>query len=345
MVERYRALALQMSCHAVNDLRSAEDARSRMRASIARMGRQIAASRAFIGEDCRLVVLPEYTFSGHPLGESFEEWIAKACLTPGGEEEDAIAAIAQRQGIHLAVNAYATDAVFPGLYFQVSLLFGATGSTLLRYRRLNSMFAPTPHDVWSRFLDAYGHDAAFPVAHTDLGAIAAIASEEILYPEVARALALRGAEVFVHSTSEAGSPAVTQKDVAKRARAQENMAYVISANSAGIEGSPIPGASTDGGSQIVDPSGAVLVQAGSGESMVATAAIDLAALRAERRRPGMGNVLARQRLELYAATYGGSIYPADTLEGSVPRLAGVRQVPGAARRRRRHRGAARDRGR
>ena len=104
---------------------------------------------------------------------------------------------------------------------------------VLRYRRLLSMFAPSPHDVWDRYLDHYGLEGVFPVADTEIGRLAAIASEEILYPEIARALAFRGAEVFVHSSSEIGSPLGTAKDVAKRARAWENMAYVVSANTAG----------------------------------------------------------------------------------------------------------------
>jgi hypothetical protein len=58
------------------------------------------------------------------------------------------------------------------------------------------------------------------------------------------------------------------------------------------------------------------VEAGFGESSVACAEIDLAALRRYRRRPGMGNLLSRQRLELFAAVYGGApIYPANTLLG------------------------------
>ena len=43
---------------------------------------------------------------------------------------------------------------------------------------------------------------------------------------------------------------------------------------------------------------------------------DLAALRRYRRRPGMGNLLSRQRLELFAPVYGGEpVYPANTLLG------------------------------
>jgi predicted amidohydrolase len=178
------------------------------------------------------------------------------------------------------------------------------------------MFAPTPHDVWDRYLDLYGLDGVFPVAKTSIGRLGAIASEEILYPEIARALALRGAEVLLHSTSEVGSPALTPKDIAKRARAIENLAYVVSANSAGFIDSDLPANSTDGMSKIVDFLGDVRAQAGFGESSVACAEIDLAALRRYRRRPGMGNLLSRQRLELFAPIYGGTpVYPANTLLG------------------------------
>ena len=51
-----------------------------------------------------------------------------------------------------------------------------------------------------------------------------------------------------------------------------------------------------------------------GESMCANAEIDLSALRRYRRRPGMPNLLARQRLELFADTYGGDpVHPKNSL--------------------------------
>ena len=174
---------------------------------------------------------------------------------------------------------------------------------MLRYRRLNSMFAPTPHDVWSKYLDVYGLDGVFPIARTEIGNLAAIASEEILYPEIARAHALRGAEVFVHSSSEIGSPLDTPKMIAKQARAFENMAYVVSANTAGIGGTALPAASADGNSMLVDYKGRVVAESNSGETFTAFADVDLAGLRAHRRKPGMTNMLARQRNALFAAAY------------------------------------------
>ena len=83
---------------------------------------------------------------------------------------------------------------------------------------------------------------------------------------------MRGAEVFVHSTSEAGSPSVSTKELARRARAAENLAYVVSANSASLEGIPVPAQSTSGMSKIVDYYGQIMAEASpGGESMVANA--------------------------------------------------------------------------
>jgi predicted amidohydrolase len=252
------------------------------------------------------------------MGESIEAWRHKACVAIDGPQYAAVGAIAQRHRIYLCLNAYETDPHFPALYFQASVIFGPTGDPVLRYRRLISMFAPTPHDVWDAYLDRYGYEGVFPVARTEIGALACIASEEILYPEVARCLAVRGAEVFLHSTSEVYGPGQSPKEVAKRARAIENLAYVVSANSAGMTGTAIPEQSVDGGSKLIDHRGLVLVDAGPGETMSAFGAVDLAALRAERRRPGMGNVLARQRFELFAPTYAShAIYPANSI-GSAP---------------------------
>lgn len=174
---------------------------------------------------------------------------------------------------------------------------------------------------WEPYLDRYGIEGVFPVAKTAIGNLAAIASDEILFPGVARCMALRGAEIFLHSTSEVYGEARSPKEVAKLSRAVENMAYVVSANTAGIANTPILEASVDGGSKIIDYQGRVLVETGAGESMAAFAEIDLAALRRYRRRGGIKDLLSRQRLDAYAQLYqAAAIYPANTMtEGSVER--------------------------
>jgi predicted amidohydrolase len=317
-VTSYYALALQLTCRAVSKVAGREEARSIMRDSIDRIGQQIAASLKFIGPDCRLVVLPEYFLTGFPMGDTIEAWLDKAALEIDGPEYKQLGRIAQDSQVFIAGNAYEADENFPSLYFQTSFLLDPSGEVVLRYRRLNSLMTPTPHDVWDKYLETYGLDGVFPVARTEIGNLAAVASDEILFPEVARCFAMRGAEVLLHSSSEAAATE-TPKDTAKLSRAVENSVYVVSSNSAGIEDIDIPVSSTDGGSKIIDHRGLVLTQTGPGESMAAYAEIDLDALRRFRRRPGMTNLLSRQRFEAYAESYSkASSYPPNTLLNGVP---------------------------
>jgi predicted amidohydrolase len=309
----YAALALQTSCKAINHCNSRSEAQTEMLFSIERISRQIRASKAFIGAQVKLVVLPEYFLTGFPMGETITGWAEKAAIDMAGEIYDALSTAAQTNQVYLSGNVYEKDTHFPDLYFQTSFIIDPQGEVILRYRRLISMFAPTPHDVLDKYLDIYGADSLFPVAKTPLGNLACVASEEILYPEITRSLALRGAEVICHSSSEIGSPLMTPKNIAKLARAYENHLFVVSANSAGIANIDIPEFSTDGGSKIVDFHGHVLAEAAAGESMVANADIDIAALRHHRQRPSMFNILSRQRLELFRLTYNHQIYPPNTL--------------------------------
>lgn len=319
----YAAIALQLAARSIERCPDRASARAQIQTMIAEMGEKLKGAAIFTaqfgGSPVKLVVLPEYLFTSYPGRISIPDFADKAAWEMDGPEYAALGRIAQAEGVFLAGNAYEVDPHFPGIYFQTSFVVGPSGDVVLRYRRLNSMFAPTPHDVWSQYLDIYGLDGVFPVARTEIGNLAAIASEEILYPEIARAHALRGAEIFVHSSSEKGSPLPTHKAIAKRARAIENLAYVVSANTAGIEGTSLPLASADGNSMIVDFHGNVLVESNSGETFTSAADIDLAGLRAARRKPGMTNYLARQRTELFAAAYASVVvHPCDSLIGVVP---------------------------
>ncbi|ASR51007.1 nitrilase-related carbon-nitrogen hydrolase [Blastomonas fulva] len=321
----YAAVAMQLAARSVERAPDRGAARAQILGMIGEVETKIRSARIFIeqygGHPVKLAVLPEYLFTSYPGRISIPDFAALAAFEMQGEEYEALGKVAQNLKLYLAGNAYEVDPNFPGLYFQASFLIAPSGDVVLRYRRLNSMFAPTPHDVWSKYLDVYGLDGVFPVARTEIGNMAAIASEEILYPEIARAHALRGAEIFLHSSSEIGSPIDTNKAIAKRARAFENLAYVVSANTAGIEGTGLPLASADGNSQIVDWKGRVVAESNSGETFTAFADIDLNALRTARRTPGMTNYLARQRLELFAAAYGTVRHPADgMLEGGAVKV-------------------------
>ena len=314
----YSALALQMDCRAVNTLPDREAVDVAMHSTLARVDQLIAGSKGFIstfsGDALKLVVLPEYFLTSFPMGESISEWRDKACIAMDGPEYHRMGQIARERGVYLSGNVYELDPHFPDLYFQTSFIISDEGEVILRYRRLISMFAPTPHDVLTEYIKAYGEESLFPVVETPLGRLACVASEEILYPEVSRALATRGAEVLLHSSSEVGSPRPTPKNIAKCARAYENMCYVVSSNTSAIHDSPVPENSTQGHSQIVDFKGQVMTEAYTGESMVGNGLIDIERLREARAKPAMTNMLARQRLSLFRSTYAADqFYPADNL--------------------------------
>ncbi len=319
----YLAAALQMRAWSVEQAADTAAARAGMQAMIARVDRELSGLKAFVerfsGQPLKLVVLPEYLFSSFETGRT-ADFRARAAFDPDGADYQALGAVARRHGLFLSGNAYETDPHFPMLTFQASFIIAPSGETILRYRRLYSLYTATPHDVWSEYQKHYSHDQIFPVADTEIGRLACIASEEILYPEIARTLALKGAEVLLHASSEQGSMLATPKQIARRARAFESIAYVVSANTAGIEGGGLAGASADGNSAIVDWRGLVLAESLSGENANAFAEIDIGAVRRARAKPGMANTLARQRLEMVRETYAGTVWPADTLiENGEPR--------------------------
>ena len=309
----YTALALQTRCVGVNGL-NVDDGRALMMQSATRITGQVSACKALLGANLRLVVLPEYILTGFPMGESLSEWRALAALERNGPEYEVLQRSAQSSKVYLGFNAYDRDPNFSDLYFQVCVVIGPNGDIVLRYHRLISMFAPSPIDVWDKFLDLYGFDAVFPTADTEIGRLACIASEEILYPEITRMAAMNGAEVLLHMTGEISSTISTAKEICRQARAVENAAYVVSANAASLEAGQVPIATTDGMSKIIDDRGLVLAAAGQGETLSANSEIDLGALRRRRRAVGMSAMLARIPSEAVGLGYQGRpSHPSNTL--------------------------------
>ena len=322
-IRDYIAVGMQLSCPTVNSCASHAEARDSMNKTIDKIEAKIFGTKKFLGDDVRLIVLPEYFMTSFPIREDIRQWREKAAIAREDELFDRLGSICRKNDLFLSGNYYEKDDNFPDIYFQSSFILDEMGQMILNYRRLNSMYSVTPHDVLDRYLEIYGYDALFPVADTKLGRLACIASEEILYPEVARCLMAKGAEVFLHSSSEIGSATLSKKNIAKRARAIENLAYVISANSAGIINGLVPDQSTDGHSQIVHYEGHVLAEALTGESIVANHFLSIRSLRQYRQTVGMKNYIARQRFELYADTYkNSSFYPPNTfLKENLPKSA------------------------
>lgn len=309
----YIGVALQVSVKGVNRCTDRASSRARINENIRRIAEYTTTAAAFLkffyGLPVRLVALPEYAVTGFPMKESVQEWRDRACLEQNGPEYEVLGKLAQDNNLFLSGNVYEIDPHFPELYFQTCFIIGPSGNVILRYRRLTSCFEPTPHDVWDKYLDIYGEDAIFPVAKTEIGNLGTIASEEILYPEITRCIVMRGAEVILHPTSEPGSAERTIKESCRLARAIENQVFVVAANTATIDDTPIPPYTCSAMSKIVDFNGHILAEAAQGgEAFNSNAVMDIGALRRTRRRTAMSNVMSRQPFDIYASTYARARY-------------------------------------
>jgi predicted amidohydrolase len=260
----------------------------------------------------KLVVLPEFVFQGPPRASPVSQWIEKACTTIPGPITDQLAQLARRRGIYIAGNHFEVDPRWPDRYFNSSFLLDDMGEVILRYRRINTASWTSPHDILNDYREAYGEAGIFPVVETPLGCLAIFPCGEIVVPELARVLMMRGAEVLLHPDNGAVTP---RGEAAKICRAAENMCYLISANVAGGIGFSADGSELGGRSQIVDFNGDKLAaDAGATENTSVSALIDIAALRAARRDTNMGNMLLRSRFEMYRDYYAkAKFYPANGL--------------------------------
>ncbi|MDX2224471.1 MAG: nitrilase-related carbon-nitrogen hydrolase [Rhodospirillaceae bacterium] len=310
----WKATCMQTDNNIVNDATTRAEAMAIINRSLDRWEQLLKTTVMRGGPLKQLCLFPEFNLQGFPLHENSEQWIDKACLDiPGSKEIERLQKMAQGLGIYLGANAYERDKDWPGRYFNTSFLIGPSGDLLLKYRRISTAEAGSPHDFWDKYLDRYGIEGVFPVAKTEIGNIAMMPCGEILWPETARCLMMRGAEVILHPTSDHGASDHMAWESAKRVRAAENMVYFVSANSGRINGSALPNGVHVGNSKIIDFQGQVMTATGGAGESTTSAVIDMDALRRARTTPagvyGVNRV-ARIRAEVYAEVYKSArFYP------------------------------------
>lgn len=311
MIKPWRATCMQVYSHYVHRAKNREEAHTIINKSLDRWEELAMAAARMGGPERQLVLFPEFALTGFPLSETAAEWIEKACTEIPGENTERLQATAQRLGIYIGANAYERDPTWPGRYFNCSFLIDPSGDVILKYRRINTVHTSSPHDFLEQYLDRHGIEGTFPVADTELGKIAMMPCGEIMYPEAARMFMFRGAEVLLHPTSDYGASDRYGWESAKVARASENMMYLVSTNAGGTTGAPLPENSNMGHSKIIDYDGQRIAEAaGPGESLIATALIDVEGLRRARMNPGSLNRILRQRVEIYRPIYNeASMYP------------------------------------
>jgi predicted amidohydrolase len=259
----------------------------------------------------KLAMFSEYGVIAQYRPRSVDEWLAIAETIPG-DLTDKIGAKARSLGMYISGNVFERDPDWPGRLFNTSFIVSPEGKVILKYRKhngpnnLNTTYTG-PGDVRSEYVERYGEDALFPVVDTEIGRLACMSCTDIVFPEMARAFGLKGAEVILHPTAEPYAPDHEAWDALRQARAYENMCYFLSCNAGAFIGSNRPRMGYRGKSMIVSPSGRIDSVANAPGEAVVTGTLDIEALRQERtRKPDAGHVfnsLVELRGDLFAPIY------------------------------------------
>ena len=230
-------------------------------AALGDIDRNIELLRHFTTEAVRqgadLVVFPECMNTGY-LFDS-EQHCRELAESLDGPFVSAMATLSREHRIHLASGITELDPNSGKLY-NSGVLLDDNGEIAIHYQK---QFLATHDQNWFEV-----GTKGCPVADTALGRLGLLICFDARIPEIARCLALQGAEAIVDM---ANFFTLDQADMWGPARAYENGVWLIAATKSGIERSIY----YPGGSTIVAPNGHVIQRIPDDTHGVATADIDL----------------------------------------------------------------------
>jgi len=149
--------------------------------------------------------------------------------------------LAAAHGIVLVTSLFEKRA--PGLYHNTAVVFDTDGSIAGKYRK---MHIPDDPAYYEKFYFTPG-DIGFQPIQTSLGKLGVLVCWDQWYPEAARLMALRGAEILIYPTAIGWESSDTEDEksrqlnawiISQRAHAVANGLPVVSVNRVGHEEDP-----------------------------------------------------------------------------------------------------------
>jgi len=192
-----------------------------------------------------------------------------------------LAAVAAELGIVLVASLF--EKRISGLYHNTAVVLDADGRFLGKYRK---MHIPDDPGYYEKFYFAPG-DLGLPMFDTRFGRLGVLICWDQWFPEAARLLALRGAEIIVIPTaigycrSESG-PNTDERyagawQIVQQGHAVANACFLAAVNRVGFEAGPGAGEGIDfwGQSFVAGPYGGIEAQASADREEVLICAVDL----------------------------------------------------------------------
>lgn len=227
--------------------------------------RNLAAIQNLADEGAELIVLSELHDSLYFCQTENVDNFDLAVEIPG-EFTDIYAEAAKNSGVVLVTSAFERRA--PGLYHNTAVVFEKDGSIAGQYRK---MHIPDDPGFYEKFYFTPG-DMGFEPIDTSVGRLGVLVCWDQWYPEAARMMALRGAELLIYPTAIGWNPddpddeKMRQREAwitVQRGHAVANGIPVVSVNRVGYEEDPsgdTSGIDFWGSSFVAGPQGEFLVE-------------------------------------------------------------------------------------
>ncbi len=210
-------------------------------------------------------------FHEFPITGFSYDWTRKDILRlsidlPGPETEE-LGKAAKKYNCYIVFGSYAREKDWPGHVLSITTIIGPDGQIVDKHWKVRNimgvfrigqssieLMTSTIYNCLDRYIEMYGADAVIPVTRTPLGNICTGAMQR--EPELFRAMAIKGGELFLRTATGSFVPADMQMN------SVYHRVYTAVCNNAVSPGNQFfeePGGA--GGSAIYDPNGTAIAMA------------------------------------------------------------------------------------
>lgn len=221
--------------------------------------------RAAAKQGAKLIVLPEFFAL---MGRS-DSAVLDICETDGvGPIQDFLSHQASEKRIWLVGGTVPMKSPVPGKARAACMLYNADGKRVARYDKIHLFNVVVEGDTKRRYAESRTIDAGseIVVADTPFGRLGLAACYDLRFPELFRCMLRQGVEIIAVPSAFTAVTGKAHWETLVRARAVENLCYVIAAAQGGYH---LNGRETHGDSMIVDPWGTVLKRRRKGTGAIA----------------------------------------------------------------------------
>jgi beta-ureidopropionase len=181
--------------------------------------------------------------------------------------------VARQHGMVLVVPFF--EEAQTGVYYNTAVVIESDGTILGKYRKTH-----IPHVgpcFWEKFYFKPGN-LGYPVFQSSVGKVGLIICYDRHFPEIGRALGLKGAEIVFNPSATVESLSKYLWELEQPAHAVANGYWIAAINRVGVE-TPLSSAKFYGSSYFCDPRGQIVAQASDSQDEVLVADLDLEMIR------------------------------------------------------------------